>query len=110
MAVQAASEKITRLANETITMLREKREKVQKEDGSIAARAVIARIRGATCREPLPELSVSIVYCECSPDAQDTIRTVRRRVVLPPKRTHCRPRHVCAIKGPTYDWGPVALC
>ena len=35
-AVQAASEKITRLANETITMLREKREKVQKEDGSIA--------------------------------------------------------------------------
>ena len=37
-AVQAASEKITRLANETITMLREKREKVVKEDGSIAAR------------------------------------------------------------------------
>ena len=43
-AVQAASEKITRLANETITMLREKREKVQKEDGSITARAVIARM------------------------------------------------------------------
>ena len=37
-AVQAASEKVTRLANETITMLREKREKVVKEDGSIAAR------------------------------------------------------------------------
>ena len=33
----------TRLANETITMLREKREKVVKEDGSIAARNIIAR-------------------------------------------------------------------
>ena len=43
-AVQAASEKVTRLANETITMLREKREKVVKEDGSIAARNVIARL------------------------------------------------------------------
>ena len=40
----AASEKVTRLANETITMLREKREKVVKEDGSIAARNVIARL------------------------------------------------------------------
>ena len=49
-AVQAASEKITRLANETITMLREKREKVQKEDGSIAARAVIARMGKAELR------------------------------------------------------------
>ena len=44
MRVQAASEKVTRLANETITMLREKREKVVKEDGSIAARNVIARL------------------------------------------------------------------
>ena len=35
---------MTRLANETITMLREKREKVLKEDGSIAARNVIARL------------------------------------------------------------------
>ena len=43
-AVQAASEKITRLANETITMLREKREKVVKEDGSIAARNIISRL------------------------------------------------------------------
>ena len=43
-AIQAASEKVTRLANETITMLREKREKVAKEDGSIAARNVIARL------------------------------------------------------------------
>ena len=49
-AVQAASEKVTRLANETITMLREKREKVQKEDGSIAARAVIARMGKAELR------------------------------------------------------------
>ena len=50
-AVQAASEKMTRLANETITMLREKREKVQvKEDGSIAARAVIARMGKAELR------------------------------------------------------------
>ena len=49
-AVQAASEKITRLANETITMLREKREKVVKEDGSIAARAVIARMGKAELR------------------------------------------------------------
>ena len=47
---QAASEKITRLANETITMLREKREKVVKEDGSIAARAVIARMGKAELR------------------------------------------------------------
>ena len=43
-AVQAASEKVTRLANETINMLREKREKVVKEDGSIAARNIIARL------------------------------------------------------------------
>ena len=32
-AIQAASEKVTRLANETITMLRDKWEKVAKEDG-----------------------------------------------------------------------------
>lgn len=37
-AIQAASEKVTRMANQTITMLREKREKVAKEDGSIAVR------------------------------------------------------------------------
>ena len=43
-AMQAASEKVARLANETITMLREKREKLAKEDGSIAARNVIARL------------------------------------------------------------------
>ena len=40
----AASEKVTRLANETITMLREKREKVAKDDGTIAARNVISRM------------------------------------------------------------------
>ena len=50
-AVQAASEKITRLANQTITMLREKTgEGGQKEDGSIAARAVIARMGKAELR------------------------------------------------------------
>ena len=43
-AIQASSEKVTRLANETINMLREKRAKVVKEDGSIAARNVIARL------------------------------------------------------------------
>ena len=43
-AIQAASEKVTRLANETLTILREKREKVTKEDGSIAARNVISRM------------------------------------------------------------------
>ena len=49
-AIQAASEKIARLANETITMLLEKREKVQKEDGTIPARAVIARMGKAELR------------------------------------------------------------
>ena len=49
-AIQAASEKITRLANETITMLREKRAKVQKDDGTIPARAVIARMGKAELR------------------------------------------------------------
>ena len=43
-AIQAASEKVTRMANQTITMLRDKREKVVKEDGSIAVRHVIARL------------------------------------------------------------------
>ena len=33
----------------------------------------------------VPEFLASIVYCECSPDAQDTIRTMRRRAVLPPQ-------------------------
>ena len=49
-ALMAASEKITRLANETITMLREKRAKVQKEDGTIAPRNVIARMGKAELR------------------------------------------------------------
>ena len=35
---------MTSLANETITMLREKREKVVKEDDSIAARNIISRM------------------------------------------------------------------
>ena len=43
-ALQAASEKITLLANETVTMPRDKREKVHKEDGTIPSRAVIARM------------------------------------------------------------------
>ena len=46
----AASERITRLANETITMLRNKRDKVQKENGTITARAVIARMGKAELR------------------------------------------------------------
>ena len=49
-AMQAASEKITRLANETITMLREKRTKVEKNDGTIAPRNVIARMGKAELR------------------------------------------------------------
>ncbi len=49
-ALQAASEKITRLANETITMLRDKRDKVQKEDGTVPARAVIAKMGKAELR------------------------------------------------------------
>ena len=49
-AMQAASEKITRLANETITMLREKRLKIEKDDGTIPARAVIARMDKAELR------------------------------------------------------------
>ena len=49
-AMQAASEKITRLANETITMLREKRLKIEKDDGTIPARAVIARMGKAELR------------------------------------------------------------
>ena len=64
-AIQAASEKVTRLANETITMLRDKREKVAKEDGSIAARNVIARLgkgemrTDAGLREQVLEVLVS---------------------------------------------------
>ena len=64
-AIMAASEKITRLANETITMLREKRAKVVKEDGTIPARAVIARMgkaelrTDATKREQVLDLLVS---------------------------------------------------
>ena len=64
-AIQAASEKVTRLANETITMLREKREKVAKEDGSIAARNVISRLgkgeirTDAGLREQVLEVLVS---------------------------------------------------
>ena len=49
-AMQAASEKITRMANETITMLRDKRTKVEKTDGTIAARNVIARLGKAELR------------------------------------------------------------
>ena len=64
-AIQAASEKVTRLANETITMLREKRDKVVKEDGSIAARNVISRMgkgeirTDAGLREQVLEVLVS---------------------------------------------------
>ena len=64
-AIQAASEKVTRLANETITMLRDKREKIQKEDGTIPARAIIARMgkaelrTDATKREQVLDLLVS---------------------------------------------------
>ena len=64
-AVMAASEKVTRLANETISMLRDKREKVAKEDGSIAARHVIARMgkgemrTDAGLREQVIEVLVS---------------------------------------------------
>ena len=63
-AIQAASEKVTRLANETITMLRDKREKIQ-EDGTIPARAIIARMgkaelrTDATKREQVLDLLVS---------------------------------------------------
>ena len=42
--VRNAAEKVTRLANETITMLRDKREKVIKEDGTIPARNIISRM------------------------------------------------------------------
>ena len=63
--MQAASEKVTRLANETITMLRDKWEKIQKEDGTIPARAIIARMgkaelrTDATRREQVLDLLVS---------------------------------------------------
>ena len=42
-AIQAASEKVTRLAKETITMLRDKRAKVEKDDGTIAIRNVLSQ-------------------------------------------------------------------
>ena len=64
-AIQAASEQITRLANETITLLQGKREKIQKEDGTIPARTIIARMgkaelrTDATKREQVLDLLVS---------------------------------------------------
>ena len=64
-AIQAASEKVTRLANETITMLPEQREKVVKEDGSVAARNIISRMgkgemrTDAGLREQVMEVQVS---------------------------------------------------
>ena len=70
-AVQAASEKVTRLANETITMLREK---VVKEDGSIAARNIIARLgkgelrTDAALREQV--LDVLVVHRHLIPTAR----------------------------------------
>ena len=73
-AVQAASEKVTRLANETINMLREKREKVVKEDGSIAARNIIARLgkgelrTDAALREQV--LDVLVVHRHLIPTAR----------------------------------------
>ena len=65
---------MTRLANETITMLREKREKVVKEDGSIAARNVIARLgkgelrTDAALREQV--LDVLVVHRHLIPTAR----------------------------------------
>ena len=73
-AIQAASEKVTRLANETITMLREKRAKVVKEDGSIAARNIIARLgkgelrTDAALREQV--LDVLVVHRHLIPTAR----------------------------------------
>ena len=73
-AVQAASEKVTRLANETITMLRENREKVVKEDGSVAARNIIARLgkgelrTDAALREQV--LDVLVVHRHLIPTAR----------------------------------------
>ena len=64
-AIQAASEQITRMANETITMLQGKREKIQKEDGTIPARTIIVRMgkaelrTDATRREHVLDLLVS---------------------------------------------------
>ena len=63
-----------RLANETITMLREKREKVVKEDSSIAARNVIARLgkselrTDAALREQV--LDVLVVHRHLIPTAR----------------------------------------
>ena len=56
---------MTRLANETITMLRTRREKIHKEDGTIPARTIIARMgkpelqTDATKREEVLNLLVS---------------------------------------------------
>ena len=65
---------LPRLANETITMLREKREKVVKEDGSIAARNIIARLgkgelrTDAALREQV--LDVLVVHRHLIPTAR----------------------------------------
>ena len=48
--LQAASGKITSLANETATVLRDKHPKVEKSDGTITARNVIARTGKAELR------------------------------------------------------------
>ena len=64
-ARMTASDKITRLANETITMHRGKRAKVQKDDGTIPSRASIARMgkaelrTDATKREQVLDLLIS---------------------------------------------------
>ncbi len=49
-ALTAALAKTTRLANKTITMLRDKRAKVERSDSTIAARNVIARMGKADLR------------------------------------------------------------
>ena len=73
-ALMAASEKVTRLANETVTMLRERREKVAKDDGTIAARNVIARLgkgelrTDAALREQV--LDVLVVHRHLIPTAR----------------------------------------
>ena len=58
-ALQAASEKITRLANETITMLREKRGKVEKNDGTIARMGKAELRTDAGMRDQVIDLLVS---------------------------------------------------
>ena len=49
-ALMAASARTNRLANETVSMLRDKRAKVERSDGTIAARNVIARMGKADLR------------------------------------------------------------